>query len=159
MAREPRLQSLREMPSVSEEEQLVLEVQERLRLLPSKLNRPSVDRQPQHPLSVDLVSADHPQPAVVRAQLLPALGDRARRHQVLVADQLPVHPWLPQGSDKVQQRVQWALVASVQLVPPQQAGIRSKSRRSTARRALRSKSTATRRTRTSASVLKWKTVS
>ena len=159
MAREPRLQNLREMPSVSEVAQLASEVQERLRLLPSRHNRPSADHRPQHPLSVDLVSADHPQQAVVKAQLLLVLEGQAPQLQVLVADQLLVNPWLPQGSDKVQQRVQWALVASVQLVPPQQAGIRSKSRRSTARRALRSKSTATRRTRTSASVLKWKTVS
>ena len=159
MAREPRLLSLREMPSVSVVVQLASEVQERLRLLPSRLNRPSADHRPQHPLSVDLVSADRPQQAVVKAQLLPALVDRARRLQVLVVDQLPVNLWLLQGSDKVQQRAQWALVASVVLVPLQQAGTRSKSRRSTARRALRSRSTATRRTRTSASALKWKTVS
>ena len=159
MAQEPQRQSLREMRSVSEVVQLASEVQERLRHLQSRLSRPSADRQLQHPLSVGLVSADHPQQAVVKAQLLLVLEGQAPQLQVLVADQLLVNPWLPQGSDKVQQRVQWALVASVVLVPLQQAGTRSKSRRSTARRALRSRSTATRKTRTSASALKWKTVS
>ena len=161
MAQEPQRQSLREMRSVSEVVQLASEVQERLRHLQSRLGRPSADRQLQHPLLVGLVSADHPQQAVVKARRLLVLVGRARQLQVLVdqVQQLPVLPWLQQDSDKVQQRVQWALVDSVVLVPLQQAGTRSKSRRSTARRALRSRSTATRKTRTSASALKWKTVS
>ena len=163
MAQEPRLQNPREMPSVSEVVQLASEVHQRLRLHQSRLSHHSVDHQLQLPLLVELelALADHPQRAVVKMRLLLVSVDRALQLQALVGQvqQLLVHPWLQRDSDKDQQRAQWALVASVVLVPLQQAGILSKSRRSTARRAHQSKSTVTRRTRTFVSALKWKTVS
>ena len=89
---------------------------------------------------------EHPQPQ------LPVL--------VVQAQQLPANPWLrPDNQDKVQQQVQWALVASMLLVLLQQVGTLSRSQQSTALHAHQSKSTAIWRTRTSDSALKWKTVS